>query len=174
MSRRHVRLAALAGVAAVALGIATPAVAAAVEHTSTVHSAHATATPITHAGRTVTVTMPTTHYAASSAQSDAVVTLAAAVPSTIPAIDTGTTTTVTPAYQQNVNASGGTIAVGTVVTLLLLVVVGFAVKNQRIRLSWALTCAVLGVFLGSTIFGALSQQLGSTVVTSFSSILSSL
>lgn len=172
MTRRPVRLAALAGAAAVALGIATPAVAAAVEHTATVHSVAATATPITHAGGTVTVVMPTTHYAATAAHSDAVVNLAAAGPSAVPAIDG--TTNVTPANVQTVNSVSGTIAVGTVATLLLGFLVGFGVKTDRIKLSWAVMSAALGTFLGSTIFGTLSTQLGGTVVTSLSSILSSL
>lgn len=171
MSRHSVRLAALAGAAAVALGIATPAVAAAVEHTATVHSVAATATPISHAGRVVTVTMPTTHYAATAAHSDAVVNLAVAGPSTVPA---NSSTNVVPANVQNVNASGGTIAAGTVATMLLAVIVGFGVKGGRVRIGWAVACAVLGVFLGGTIFGALSEQLGGTVVSSLNNILSSI
>jgi hypothetical protein len=141
------------------------------ERTATVHSAAVTATPIRHAGRTVTVRMPTTHYTATDAHSDAVVDLAVAGPFAVPAVDSNVTpANVTPASA----ASTGTIAVGSVATLLLLVIVGFAVKNGRVKLSWAVLSAVLGVFLGGTIFGSLSEQLGGTVVTSLNSILSSI
>lgn len=176
MSRHAVHLAALAGAAAVALGIATPTVAAAVEHTATVHSVASTATPITHAGRVVTVTMPTTHYAASASHSDAVTTLAAAGSSAIPAIDTGTTN-VTPAYDQNVtpaNVSGGTIGAGLVGIIVIGVIVYFGIKSRKITAGWGVTLVALGVLLSGTFIGPLVEQLTTSVVTAAATTLGNL
>jgi hypothetical protein len=173
MSRRPVRLAALAGAAAVALGIATPAVAAAVEHTATVHSAHSTATPINLDGRVVTVTMPTTHYAPTDAHSDAVVTLAAAVqPSVAPVVDANVTpavNNVTPA-----NVSGGTIGVGLVGLMIIGVVVFIGIKGRKVAAGWAITLVALGVLLDGTFVGPLIKQLTTSVVTAAASTLGNL
>ena len=103
---------------------------------------------------------------------DNLVDLAAGGPFSTPANDT--TGTVTPAYADKVAASGGTIAAGTVATLLLGLLVAVGVKNGRVKLGWAVLSMALGVLLAGTIFGTLSEQLSGTVVSSLNTILSSL
>jgi len=170
MSRRTVRLAALTGAAAVALGLATPAVAAAVEHTATVHTVAATATPIAHAGRTLTVRMPTTHYAATASHTDAVVDLAAAGPTTVPAIDTG----VTPANVTTANVSSGTIGAGLVGVIVIGVIVYFGIKSRKVTAGWGVTLVALGVLLSGTFIGPLVEQLTTSVVTAAATTLGNL
>lgn len=173
MSRRPLRLAALAGTAAVALGIATPAVAAAVEHTATIHSVASTATPISHAGRVVTVTMPTTHYAATAAHSDAVVNLAVAGPSTLPGIN-GQAGNVVPAYQQNVSTASatGTISIGAVMVIGFGGLLIFGLHKKEISKGWAFIAVGFGVFTGSTVVGSIYAQFGTSGVSAISDILS--
>lgn len=168
MSRPVVRLAALAGAAAVALGMATPAVAAAMEHTATVHSIASTATPVHLDGRVVTVAMPTVHYTATTAHTDAVVTLAGAIPTTVPADN------VTPAYNTvtPASASNGAIGAGATATLLLAVVLFFGVRHNKVRVSWVVTSAVLGVLLAGTTFGVMANTIAGNGVASLGSILS--
>jgi hypothetical protein len=175
MSRPVARFAALAGAAAVVLGIATPMAAAADQHTATVHSitrpAPATVR-LTADSRTVTVLMPRAHYTATDAHHGVVVEAAAATP-----VIGQTGTNVTPAYDSNVQqanlTSGGTaIAATTVATLLLLVVIGFALKHRHVKVTWVVLSAALGVFLSGSVFGALSTQLGGTAVSALSSIVS--
>jgi hypothetical protein len=167
MSRPAIRFAALAGAAAVAFGIATPAVAAAVEHTATVHSAASTATPIRVDGRVVTVVMPTTHYAATGAHSDAIVNVAYAGPSAIPATNvTPATNNVTPA-----NVSGGTIGVGIVGLMLIGVIVFIGIKGRKVAASWAITLVALGVLLDGTFVGPLIKQLTNSAVTAAANTL---
>jgi hypothetical protein len=168
MSRPVVRLAALAGAAAVALGIATPTVAAADERTATVHSIHSTATPIDLAGRTVTVTMPTTHYAVTAAHSGAVVEVAAVGPTAIPA------TNVTPAYTQNVtpaSVSAGAISVGAAATVLFGGLLFIGIKKNEIKKGWAFVAVGFGVFTATTLVGSLYGTVVGTGVSTVSNIL---
>jgi hypothetical protein len=161
MSRRTVRLAALAGAAAVALGIASPVAAAAMERTATVHSVASTATPIRHAGRTVTVAMPTTHYTATADHSNTVVDLAVAGPTTVPAIDTNVTpANVTPASA----ASTGTIGVGTVAMFGFGGALVFGLKRKELSKGWTFIAVGFGVSSSATMVGVLYGQIvGSSI-----------
>jgi hypothetical protein len=167
MSRPVVRLAALAGAAAVALGMATPAVAAAMEHTATVHSIASTATPVHLDGRVVTVAMPTVHYTATPAHTDAVVNLAGAIPTTVPADN------VTPAYNQvtPASASTGAISVGAAATVLFGGLLFVGIKRNEIKKGWAFVAVGFGVFTAATLVGSLYGTVVGTTVTTVSNIL---
>lgn len=176
MSRTPVRFAVLAGAAAVALGVATPVVAAAMEHTTTVASAHRTATPIAHDGRTITVRMPTAHYAVAAAHHDAVKAAATAPPlqDTITGQQPGNG--ITPAYDQTAPASvsGGTIGAGVVGILVIGVIVYFGAKHKKFSAAWGVTLVALGVLLSGTFIGPLIEQLTTSVVTAAASTLGNL
>jgi apolipoprotein N-acyltransferase len=179
MSRQSIRIVrsvALSGAALAALGIATPAVAAAAEHTSTVQSVQAatdTTVRLADGTRTMTVRgLPTTHYAASADHSDAVITVAAVQPSVAPAIDAN----VTPAVDQVTPASvsGGTIGAGLVGLMLIGVVVFIGIKGRKVAPGWAITLVALGVLLDGTFVGPLIKQLTTSVVTAAASTLGNL
>lgn len=176
MSRTTVRLAALAGAAAVALGVASPTVAAATERTATVHSTYSYGpSSAVVDGRTISVQMPASHYQATADHTTAVTVVAAAAPQPVGNYTPrGTTGTVTPAYTTNVNLSGGgAISAGIVGTLVVAVIIYFGVKHHKVSIAWGIAFVILGIGLAQTGIGSALDGLKTTAVTAAASILNS-
>jgi hypothetical protein len=187
-SARIVRVVALSGAAAAAvLGVAGTASAATPETVTAQSVEAATGTPVrwVDAGRTITVTgLPVSSYTASDAHHAAVADMAAnTTPSGLgvgtPGVGTpgvGSPTGTVPAtYTDQVSAgSGGTITVGATATLILLVVLVFAIRHGKVSVTWVVTSAVLGVLLAGTVFGAMASSMAGNGVTSLGSMLGNL
>jgi hypothetical protein len=180
---------ALSGAAAAAvLGVAGVASAATPDAVTVQSVEAATGIPVrwVDAGRTITVTgLPVSSYTASDAHHAAVADMAASttpnglgvgVPGVgTPGVGSPATGTVPATYTDQVSTNpGGTITVGATATLILLVVVGFAIRSGKIKVIWVLTSAVLGVLLAGTVFGAMASSMAGNGVTSLGSMLGNL
>ncbi|MHA4819429.1 hypothetical protein ACXZ65_34330 [Streptomyces aculeolatus] len=75
--------------------------------------------------------------------------------------------------QIQTQSGGGTIAVGTFATAVLLVV-GFFVLKRGAKTGHAVLFVCIGVMLGGTFIGPLVMQLSSTGATAFSNVLNGL
>lgn len=171
---RIIRTLALTGAAAAALlGTAgtvhadTPEEAAAVVEQAVDRAAGASVT--LPSGKTLHVRgLEAASYRADAAHHQAAVTLAT---------DTGTGAPLqnpVTSPQVQTQASGGTVATGAVLALVLGIVLWFGVKGGKLRWSWAVLCISLGVVLSSTFLGPLVQTLGSTGLNAVGSIFGGL
>ena len=123
-------------------------------------------------GRTITVTgMPGTHYAASDAHHQ-VVAVVAATPAPIATAQTATYTPTNATQASSVSA--GAMSAAAVATLVLGLLIGIAVKNNKVKLGWVFASSALGVLLAGTFVGPLVQQLAGAGATSWGSIFGSL
>jgi hypothetical protein len=179
MSRSSVRLAALAGAAAVALGVASPTVAAAQERSATVQSVYSyrPASAVVE-GRTVTVRMPASHYQATADHTAAVVQAATVNPQPVGNYTPqGATGGVVPAYTQNVtpaSSSTGTISIGAAMTVIFGGLLIYGIKRNEIKKGWAFVAIGFGVFTGATIIGTIYGQIAGTGASTVTNILGSL
>ncbi|MET9376266.1 hypothetical protein ABZX98_19270 [Streptomyces sp. NPDC002992] len=177
---RIIRSLALTGAAAVAvLGTATTATADTPEQaTAIVDEAvnHAAGAPVSLPdGRTLHVRgLEAASYRADAAHTTAVADLAVGTPQNGTASQLQPGTGYAPQQYQQQAASGGAIAVGIVLMLVLGIVLFFGIKSNKVSKGWAVLSGAFGITLGSTFVGPMVLTIGGSALGALGQVLGGL